>query len=38
MKKVDPGSLSFLQPSWFALHAVAITGILLLGRTIGKKT
>ena len=30
--KVDPGTFSILEPGWWALHAVAITGIYLLSR------
>lgn len=38
IKKVDPGPLSFLQPGWFAFHAVVITGLTLIGRTLGKRS
>lgn len=35
--KVDPGSFSFLESGWWALHAAAITGIFMLGHEMGKK-
>jgi hypothetical protein len=35
--KVDPGSMSFLEPGWWALHAAAITGIYILANRMGKK-
>ena len=37
MKKVDPKQLSFLQPGWFAFHALAIGGMVMLGRAISKR-
>ena len=38
MKKVDPGTFSLLQPGWWAFHAVAIGGMLLLGKTLEKRS
>ncbi|SHG58855.1 hypothetical protein SAMN02745221_00552 [Thermosyntropha lipolytica DSM 11003] len=35
--KVDPGSFSFLESGWWALHAAAITGVFILGHEMGKK-
>lgn len=29
--KVDPGSFSFMQPAWWALHATALAGVYMLG-------
>jgi len=37
IKKVDPGPFSFLQPAWFGLHAVVITGATVLGKAWGKR-
>jgi len=37
-KKVDPGPFSFLQPGWFALHTVLITGATMLGKAWEKRT
>jgi len=37
IKKVDPGTFSFLQPGWFALHTVVISGATMLGKAWGKK-
>ncbi len=36
--KVDPGTFSFLEPGWWALHATAITGVYILGAMIAKKS
>jgi len=30
--KVDPGTFSMLEPGWWVLHALAISGVYLLGR------
>ncbi len=35
--KVDPGTFSFLEPGWWALHATAITAVYLLGTMMTKK-
>ncbi|HEX3011037.1 MAG TPA: hypothetical protein VHQ70_03230 [Syntrophomonadaceae bacterium] len=35
--KADPGSMSFLESGWWALHAIAITGVYLLGRQMTKR-
>ena len=29
--KIDPGSFSFLESGWWALHAAMVTGIFWLG-------
>jgi hypothetical protein len=29
--KIDPGTFSFMEPGWWALHATAVAGIYLLG-------
>lgn len=34
--KIDPGTFSFLEPGWWALHAAAITAIYVIGNTIAK--
>ncbi|MEN6327830.1 MAG: hypothetical protein ABFD18_16695 [Syntrophomonas sp.] len=34
--KVDPGTFSFMEPGWWALHAATIAGIYMLGRTMSK--
>lgn len=36
--KVDPGSMSFLEPGWWALHATAITGLYLLANRMSKRS
>ncbi|MEN6351172.1 MAG: hypothetical protein ABFD08_17485 [Syntrophomonas sp.] len=36
--KVDPGSLSFMENGWWALHAAAITGLFILGHSMGKRS
>ena len=38
MKKVDPGTFSFLQPGWFVLHTVVIGGVTLLGKAWERRT
>lgn len=35
--KIDPGTFSMMEPGWFALHAAAITGIFLLGRSTQRR-
>lgn len=35
--KIDPGSFSFLQSGWWALHAAAITGLFLVANRMGRK-
>ena len=32
----DPGGLSFMEPGWWAFHAVAITGIYMIGQHVAK--
>jgi hypothetical protein len=36
--KVDPGTFSFLEPGWWALHATTITAIFMLGSMMAKKS
>ncbi|HBQ27663.1 MAG TPA: hypothetical protein DD791_14815 [Syntrophomonas sp.] len=36
--KVDPGTFSFLEPGWWALHATTITAAIMLGNMIAKKS
>ena len=36
--KVDPGTFSFLEPGWWALHATTITAAVMLGSVLSKKT
>lgn len=36
--KVDPGTFSFLEPGWWALHATTITAAIMLGSMIAKKS
>ena len=36
--KVDPGTFSFLEPGWWALHATTITAAVMLGSMLSKKT
>jgi hypothetical protein len=35
--KVDPGNFSFLETGWWALHAAAITGILIMGSRMSNR-
>jgi hypothetical protein len=35
--KVDPGTFSMMEPGWWALHAVAIAGVYLLGRSMQRQ-
>lgn len=37
MKKVDPGTFSFMQPGWWVFHAAAIGGMILLGKELEKR-
>ncbi|HHW62010.1 MAG TPA: hypothetical protein GX404_08910 [Syntrophomonadaceae bacterium] len=34
--QIDPGTFSMFEPGWWALHAVAITGLYMLGNRRGK--
>jgi len=34
--KVDPGTFSFMEPGWWALHAVSIAGVYMLGHNLAK--
>lgn len=36
--KVDPGTFSFLEPGWWALHATTITAAIMLGSMLAKKS
>jgi hypothetical protein len=36
--KVDPGSFSFLEPGWWALHATAITAIWVIADRIARSS
>ena len=36
--KVDPGTFSFLEPGWWALHATTITSAIMLGSMLSKRT
>jgi hypothetical protein len=36
--KPDPGTLSFLEPGWWALHATVITGLYLIAHRTGKRS
>lgn len=36
--KVDPGTFSFLEPGWWALHATTITAAVMLGSMLSKRT
>jgi len=35
--KVDPGTFSFLEPGWWALHATTITAAVMLGSMLSKR-
>ncbi|MEN6460022.1 MAG: hypothetical protein ABFC94_01450 [Syntrophomonas sp.] len=35
--KIDPGTFSFLETGWWALHAAAITGILIMGSRMSNR-
>jgi hypothetical protein len=35
--RVDPGPFSFMQPGWFALHALTIAGSIYLGKALEKR-
>jgi hypothetical protein len=32
--KIDPGTFSIMEPGWWALHAIAITGVYLIGNRL----
>jgi hypothetical protein len=32
--RIDPGTFSFLEPGWWALHAATIAGVYALGNVI----
>lgn len=34
--RIDPGTFSMFEPGWWALHALAITGVYMLGSRMGK--
>ncbi|MGI6468808.1 MAG: hypothetical protein GXZ09_01355 [Syntrophomonadaceae bacterium] len=34
--KADPGTFSFLEPGWWALHAAAISGLYILAKRAGR--
>ncbi len=36
--KLDPGTLSFLEPGWWAFHATAITAIWVLADRMAKNS
>lgn len=36
--KVDPGTFSLMEPGWWALHAMAITGVYLLGSHMARRS
>lgn len=36
-RRVDPGPFSFMQPGWFALHALTIGGSILIGKALEKR-
>lgn len=38
MKKNKPGKFSLLKPGWFALHAIGIGGMVMLGKAWEKRT
>ena len=35
--KIDPGTFSFLEPGWWALHATTITAAVMLGSMLSKR-
>ncbi len=37
MRKVDPGTFSFLEPGWFILHVFAIFGMIMLGMSLERR-
>jgi len=37
IRKVDPGTFSFLEPGWFIFHALAITGMIMIGMAIERR-
>ncbi|HWP98569.1 MAG TPA: hypothetical protein VN426_17135 [Syntrophomonadaceae bacterium] len=34
--RIDPGTFSFMEGGWWALHAAAISGMLILGHSLAK--
>lgn len=36
--KVDPGSFSFMEPGWWALHATAITAIWVIADRMARSS
>ena len=34
--KADPRTFSFMEPGWWALHAVTIAGVYMLGHNLAK--
>lgn len=34
--KADPGTFSFMEPGWWVLHAMAISGVYMLGQYLTK--
>lgn len=37
MRKVDPGTFSFLQTGWWVWHTAAIAGAVLLGKQLADR-
>lgn len=35
--KADPGTFSFMEPGWWVLHTMAISGVYLLGQYLTKE-
>lgn len=35
--KIDPGTFSILEPGWWALHALAIAGVYILGTRMQRR-
>ncbi len=38
LDKIDPGSFSFLESGWWALHLTAISGAVWLGYSMAKES
>ncbi|MEN6348101.1 MAG: hypothetical protein ABFD08_01690 [Syntrophomonas sp.] len=36
--KVDPGTFSFMEPGWWALHAATIAAVYMLGQGVSKSS
>lgn len=34
--KIDPGTFSFMEPGWWALHATAVAGVYMLGSMLSR--